>query len=153
DQLWSVLRAHAEWLAMSVLRLGSGTATFETEPPGRLRSEPSVFGASTGAEIFVELVRRAVSSEEAVYALGGEGCPINSGPAETLLSECSLSPAESELVTRSRGGTLGELLARGAEAEIASVIHGLSLLGVLDVLPPPEPVRGRAPTPPEVESA
>ena len=41
------------------------------EPPG-LRSEPSVFGASTGCEIFVELVRRAVSSE-AIAALGGEG--------------------------------------------------------------------------------
>ena len=33
------------------------TAQLELDPPGRLRSEPSVFAAATGAEIFVELVR------------------------------------------------------------------------------------------------
>jgi hypothetical protein len=144
DQLWSILRAHAEWIATSVLRLGGGTAQLEAEPPGRLRSEPSVFAAATGAEIFVELVRRAVAPDEAIEALGGEASRIGDGPAQSLLSECSLEPAELELVSRARGGTVGDLLARSPDVEIASVVHGLALLGVLDVLPAAE--RGRAST-------
>lgn len=141
DQLWSVLRAHAEWIATNVLRLAGGTAQLETEPPGRLRSEPSVFAASTGAEIFVELVRRAVSPDEAVEALGGDASRIGDGLAQALLSECALPPAELELVTRARGGTVGDLLARSPEPDIVSVVHGLALLGVLDVLPAAEPSR------------
>lgn len=141
DQLWSVLRAHAEWIATNVLRLAGGTAQLEPEPPGRLRSEPSVFAASTGAEIFVELVRRAVSPEEAVEALGGDASRIGDGPAQSLLTECALPPAELELVSRARGGTVGDLLARSPEPDIASVVHGLALLGVLDVLPAAEPSR------------
>ncbi|MBX3201748.1 MAG: hypothetical protein KF894_26660 [Labilithrix sp.] len=141
DQLWSALRAHAEWIATNVLRLAGGTAQLEAEPPGRLRSEPSVFAASTGAEIFVELVRRAVSPDEAVEALGGDASRIGDGPAQSLLSECALPPAELELVTRARGGTVGDLLARSPDPDIASVVHGLALLGVLDVLPAAEPSR------------
>ncbi|MBX3221931.1 MAG: hypothetical protein KF795_15550 [Labilithrix sp.] len=141
DQLWSALRAHAEWIATSVLRLAGGTAQLETEPPGRLRSEPSVFAAATGAEIFVELVRRAVAPEEAIEALGGEASRIGDGPAQSLLTECALPPAELELVSRARGGTLGDLLARSPDPDIASVVHGLALLGVLDVLPAAEPSR------------
>ena len=141
DQLWSALRAHAEWIATCVLRLPGGTAQLEAEPPGRLRSEPSVFAASTGAEMFVELVRRAVSPEEAIEALAGEDSRIDDGPMHSLLAECALPPAELDLVARSRGGTLGELLGRSVDAEIASVVHGLALLGILDVLPAPEPSR------------
>jgi DnaJ domain len=44
-------------------------------------------------------------------------------------------------VSRARGGTLGDLLTRSPDAEIASVVHGLALLGVLDVLPAAEPSR------------
>ncbi len=153
DQLWSALRAHAEWIAMGVLRLAGGTAQLEAEPPGRLRSEPSVFGASTGAELFVELVRRAVSPEEAVEALGGEESRIGDGPAPSLLTECALPPAELELVSRSRGGTIGDLLARSPDAEIASVVHGLALLGVLDVLPAAAPSRAAAADAVDAEAA
>ncbi len=144
DQLWSVLRAHAEWIATSVLRLPGGTAQLEAEPPGRLRSEPSVFAATTGAEIFVELVRRAVSPEGAIHALGGEDARIDYGPMRSLLAECVLAPAEVELVKRACGGTLGELLARSVDSDIASVVHGLALLGILDVLPAAEPGRSSA---------
>jgi len=153
DQLWSALRAHAEWIATCVLRLPGGTAQLEAEPPGRLRSEPSVFAASTGAEIFVELVRRAVSPEEAIEALGGEESRIGDGPAHTLLSECALPPAELDLVARSRGGTLGELLGRSVDGEIASVVHGLALLGILDVLPAPEPSRAVGAASADVDAA
>ncbi len=139
DQLWTTLRAHAEWIATSMLRLSSGTAQLEAEPPGRLRSEPSVFGASTGAEIFVELVRRAVSTDDAVEVLGGEASRIADGPMRSLLDECALAPAERELVARARGGTLGELLARSKDRELASVVHALALLGVLDIIPAVHP--------------
>jgi hypothetical protein len=141
DQLWSALRAHAEWIVTHVLRLTGGTAQLEAEPPGRLRSEPSVFGASMGCEIFVELVRRAVSSEEAIAALGGEGARIGDGAKSTLLSECALPPAEVELISRARGGTVADLLARSADHDIACVVHGLALLGVVDVMPAIEPSR------------
>lgn len=134
DQLWSVLRAHAEWIATATLCVSGGTARLEVEPPGRLRSEPSVFAATTGAEIFVELVRRAISPSEALAALGGEGSRIGDGPMQSLFGECALSPADVELISRARGGTVGDLLARSSDAEIASVVHALALLGVLDVL-------------------
>jgi hypothetical protein len=153
DQLWAVLRSHAEWIATSILRQGGGSAQIEAEPPGRLRSEPSVFGASTGAEIFVDLVRRAVAPEEAIEVLGGEGSRINDGPTASLLSECSLPPADAELVSRARGGTLGDLLARSADPESAAVVHGLALLGVLDVLPAAEPSRSAVSSSASIEAA
>lgn len=140
DQLWVALRAHAEWIATGVLRLGGGTAQLEAEPPGRLRSEPSVFGASTGAEIFVELVRRAVAPRDAIEALGGEASRLSEGHAYALLSECALPPQELELITRSRGGSVGDVLARAPEADVASVLHALHLLNVLDILPASDPL-------------
>ncbi|MBX3193243.1 MAG: hypothetical protein KF819_40035 [Labilithrix sp.] len=136
DQLWSILRAHAEWIAKTILRLPRGTAQLEPDPPGRLRGEPSVFGASTGAEIFVELVRRAVPVEEAVERLGGEGARIDAGANHGLLAECNLSPQDLDVLQRVRGGSLSDLLARHADHEIVAVIHALALLGIFDVVAP-----------------
>jgi hypothetical protein len=143
DQLWNVLRWHAEWIAGAILRLPAGTAQLEAEPPGRLRSEPSVFGASTGCEIFVELVRRAVAPDEAIDRLGGESGRIGDGPNQGLLAECSLPPQDLDLLSRARGGTIRDLLARAPDAEIASVLHALALLGVVDVVPAPDFVKAR----------
>jgi len=138
DQLWAVLRAHAEWIASAVLRLTRGTAQVEPDPPGRLRSEPSVFGASTGPEIFVDLVRRSVSPEEALERLGGQGSRIGDGASAGLLAECNLPPQELDLVSRARGGTIADLLARAPDPEIVAVVHALALLGVVDVVPAPD---------------
>jgi len=134
DQLWGVLRAHAEWIATAILRLPRGVGQLEPEPPGRLRAEPSVFGASTGASIFVELVRRAVPPDEAVGRLGGEASRIADGPNLGLLSECHLSASDLEVVARARGGSLGDLLVRSPDPEIAAVIHALALLGVVEIV-------------------
>jgi len=144
DQLWGALRAHAEWITAGVLRMTGGTALLEAEPPGRLRNEPSAFGASTGAEIFVELVRRTVTPDEAIAAMGGEGSRVADGPHQGLLAECALSPPELELLSRARGGSLRDLLARAPDAEIVSVVHALALLGVVEVVPAPDFQRGRA---------
>src|SRR6185436_1205523 len=58
DELWSVLRAHAEWLLAKVTDLSSGTASLEREVPQRLQAEPGVFGGATGAEVLLEMTRR-----------------------------------------------------------------------------------------------
>ncbi len=135
EQLWAVLRAHAEWIASVVCQLDGGTALLETEPPGRLRNEPSVFGAATGAEVFVELVRRAVSTPLAIDALGGDGARLSQGPRHALLAECALSAIELDLLARASGATVNDVIARAPDTEMASVLHALVLLGVLDVLP------------------
>ena len=133
DQLWPSLRSHCEWIATEVIRLNGGTAQLEAEPPGRLRSEPSVFGASTGPEIFVELVRRATPSEEALRLIGGENARIGVGPKAQLLAECNLTPPEVDLISRSRGATVGEILLR--DGELGAALHALSLLGVIEIVP------------------
>ena len=138
DQLWVVLRAHAEWIASSILRLPRGSAQLEPDPPGRLRGEPSVFGAATGAEVFVELVRRAVPSDDALERLGGEGARIGDGPNQGLLAECNLPQQDQDLLQRARGGTIADLLARAGDGEILTVLHALALLGIVEVVPAPD---------------
>jgi len=154
DQLWQVLRAHAEWIASAVLRLTRGTAQLEPDPPGRLRGEPSVFGAATGAEIFVDLVRRAVPHEDALERLGGESSRITDGPSAGLLAECNLPPQDLDLLHRARGGTVADLLARATDGEIVAVVHALALLGVIEVVPSPDFARRAEPRGvPDVEMA
>jgi hypothetical protein len=138
DQLWQVLRAHAEWIASVILRLERGTAQLEPDPPGRLRGEPSVFGAATGAEVFVDLVRRSVPVDDALASLGGEASRITDGPNHGLLAECNLLPQDLELLHRARGGSISDLLARATDGEIVAVVHGLALLGVVEVVPSPD---------------
>jgi CheY-like chemotaxis protein len=138
DQLWQVLRAHAEWIAGAILRLTRGTAQLEPDPPGRLRGEPSVFGAATGAEIFVDLVRRSVSLEDALDRLGGEGSRLADGPNHGLLAECNIPAQDVELLHRARGGSIADLLARATDGEIVAVIHALALLGIFEVVPAPD---------------
>jgi hypothetical protein len=153
DQLWQVLRAHAEWIASAILRLARGTAQLEPDPPGRLRGEPSVFGAATGAEIFVDLVRRAVPHEDALERLGGESSRLTDGPNHSLLAECNLPPQDLELLHRARGGSIADLLARATDSEIVAVVHALALLGVVEVVPAPDFARRDARTPPDAEMA
>src|SRR5262249_45426950 len=69
DDLWPVLRAHAEWVIGRALLEASGTCELEQEPPGRLKAEPSVFGGATGAEVLVETMRRVIQPEMALTRL------------------------------------------------------------------------------------
>jgi hypothetical protein len=153
DQLWPSLRAHAEWVATTVLRLSSATAQLEAEAPGRLRTEPSVFGGATGPSVFLELVRRAVGAEEALEAVGGVHTRIGDGPQQALLSECALAPAEIELLARVRGGTVGDLLARATDGEIVATLHALALLGVVELLVTLQGARGGEEAVPDAEIA
>ena len=132
DQLWPVLRAHAEWLVARALVVPRGTAIIEAEPPGRLKTEPNVFGAATGAAVFVEVVSRMIGAAEATEALGGARARLARGAREVLLTECGLSPPELELVDAAPGRALGDLALPDAEA--APMFYALALLGVIEPL-------------------
>jgi hypothetical protein len=134
DQLWPVLRAHAEWILGKAILVRGGTAHIEADPPGRLRNEPSVFGGSTGAEVMVEVVRRVIAPDDAVGRLGGTSSRITEGERSALLSECALDANERDLVARTRGSTLGEMLQSAPNPDFASVVYAVSLLGIVDVV-------------------
>jgi hypothetical protein len=144
EQLWPTLRAHAEWVLAHVLQMGEGRLVVEERPPGRLAGEPSVFGGSTGAEVFVELVRRIVSPADAIERLGGLGARLGDGRASALLVECALAPDEVARLRAATGGTLGEMLERAPEADLATVIYALVQLEVIEAIPS---IQGRSDDP------
>jgi hypothetical protein len=131
DQLWPVLRAHAEWVLSCAICAEKGTASFELNPPGRLKAEPSVFGGATGSEVLIEVVRRAVPAEVAVTRLGGGGTRLNEGARFDLLSECALPEAEQQWLNRSKGAKLDDALGSAPHAELAPVAYALVQLGVI----------------------
>jgi hypothetical protein len=134
DQMWPTLRAHAEWLFARALQTPGGRLVVEPQPPGRLGGEPSVFGGSTGAAVFVEVVRRIVPPAEAVERLGGLGSQVAEGSETRLLGECALDPAEVEQVHSATGRSIREVLDAAPEGDLATVIFALSQLGVLEIL-------------------
>jgi hypothetical protein len=134
EQLWPALRAHAEWLILSCALQTEGSIAREEEPPGRLKSEPSVFGGSTGAEVFIEFSRRLFAPDDALSAMGGGGSRLVEGASYSLLRECALSPEDEGLAHDAKTTPIGEVIARAPEPELASVFYGLSLLSVFDVL-------------------
>ncbi len=135
DDLWPVLRAHAEWIIARAVATDEGTCEFEQEPPGRLRAEPNVFGGATGAEVIVEIARRTFSPEGALARLGGPRARLEQGSRATLVAECALRPDEDEVVRAARGRTAGEILAH-VEPEIVNVLYVLAALDVFDVVVP-----------------
>jgi hypothetical protein len=147
DDLWPVLRAHAEWIIGRALASAEGTCELEAEPPGRLRAEPNVFGGATGAEVLLEAIRRVIPPDEARKRIGGPNARLAEGPRRQLLAECALSPEEEDLVRSAPGRAVGELLA-SSTPEIADVIYGLVALGVLEAL---TPARAAEPATPSVD--
>ncbi len=130
DQLWPVLRAHAEWILACAIGAERGAASFEVSPPGRLRAEPSVFGGATGSEVLIEVVRRSVPIESALGRLGGGDARIVEGPRWELLSECALPEVEQEWLGRAKGATIDEAMAH-ASAELLPMVYALVQIGVL----------------------
>lgn len=134
DELWPVLRAHAEWLLGRALLLQQGAAGLETDLPPRLSAEPAVFGGATGAEILIEVVRRVITPEVAIAAMGGPRVRITRGGTSRLLSECALPSAESQLVERASGLPLEEMLRQISSPDFASALYALVELGVLETM-------------------
>lgn len=134
DDLWPVLRAHAEWVLGRALLHEEGTCELSLEPPGRLKAEPNVFGGATGAEVMLESIRRVIPPEEALRRLGGPHARLAPGPRGQLLAECALAPEDEAPIRGAEGRTVGELLT--ASPELADVLYGLVQLGVLTALAP-----------------
>jgi hypothetical protein len=132
DQMWPMLRAHAEWLFARVLQTHPAHLTLEAQPPGRLAGEPSVFGGSTGASVFVEIVRRTVPSADAIERLGGLGTRVADGAEARLLGECALTPEE--LAEVHPGRSVGEMRDAVPDGDLPAVLLALSQLGVIDAL-------------------
>ncbi len=131
DALWNVLRSHAEWIIGRALNINRGAASVEKSIPARLEAEPAVFGGATGAEVFVEMVRRVIPPSEALQRLNGGSSRLQEGPTANLLSECALAPEDMNLVTTGLGGTVRELLS-GASPELASTLYALWELGIVE---------------------
>jgi hypothetical protein len=131
DQLWPVLRAHAEWILGRTTATETGMASFEVSPPPRLKTEPSVFGGATGAEVLIEVVLRTVPASVALERLGGERSRIIDGSRADLLAECALDAAEIDALERLKGATLAELAEN--PDQLAPTVYALVALQVLDV--------------------
>jgi hypothetical protein len=148
DELWSVLRAHAEWLLAKVTDLQGGAASLEREVPQRLQAEPGVFGGATGAEVLLEMTRRTAKPSDAIARLGGKDAVLAQGGARALLAECALNNAEQALASAVDGMTVGELTGRAGSDDFACVLLVLVELGILLAQG-----TSRRPAPPEPEPA
>jgi hypothetical protein len=159
DRLWEVLRAHAEWIVGRILLLQRGSCGFEREAPGRLKTEPGMFGGSTGAEVFVEVVRRVLDPAQAITLLGGPRARLAEGTAPKLLAESALAHNEEDLLTRIGGAArpVHELLdaVPPTNEDFAAALFALVALSVLESLPAgeiQEPDRPRGPDPLDEEA-
>ncbi|HYQ14591.1 MAG TPA: hypothetical protein VEQ58_02505, partial [Polyangiaceae bacterium] len=132
DELWPVLRWHAEWLIGRIAKLERGETGVEPEVPLRLATEPAVFGGATGAEVLVELVRRVSTPEASIALLGGADVRLGPGPSLSLLGECALGADETELVRSLTGVALSDVLARAQSKDFCSALLALVELGVLE---------------------
>ncbi len=136
DELWPVLRAHAEWLLGRTVSVERGSGDVESELPARLQSEPAVFGGTTGAEVLIETLRRVMSPESALHRLGGARARLASGQFRALLNECALTSQESNVVEHCAGKTVNQVLTEAGSSDFAAALYALTALGVLSTMAP-----------------
>jgi hypothetical protein len=129
DDLWPVLRAHAEWCLVKALREGVLRSRLLDELPARLGSEPSVFGGATGVEVFVDVVRRTLDERRALQRIGGRSATFEEGSATSLLHEAALDASEVEAVGHAAGGSAAGVL--DALDDGAALLAALVALDVL----------------------
>ena len=125
DDLWPVLRAHAEWLVGRIVLMTSGAVGLEADVPVRMQAEPAVFGGATGAEVLVEIVRRAVSPEDALQRLGGASTALQQGQNPALLGECAIVDAEADVVRSINDEAVGDILRRVGHKDFAAALYVL----------------------------
>lgn len=128
DQLWPVLRAHAEWLLGRMLA-SPKDVVWEATAPARVSKEPAVFGGAAGAEIFMDLVTRVLSARTAHRLLGAGTRRLGRGEYGALLGESALDPGVERRALSAAGADLNLVLER--EPDLLPVLLGLKQLGVL----------------------
>lgn len=128
EDLWPVLRGHAEWLLGRVL---SAPAAIVVEPeiPVRARDEPAVFGGAAGAEVFLEVLRRVVEPQLAFRALGSGHLKLGIGKNRALLPECGLTPALEQRVLAAAETDLA--LVRDRDPALLPILLGLHELEII----------------------
>lgn len=130
EDLWPVLRGHAEWLLGRIL-CAPASVVMEPEIPVRARDEPAVFGGAAGAEVFIEVLRRVIHPDVAFRALGSGTLKLGLGRNQMLLPECGLSP---ELAQRALAATEEDLpVIRTREPILLPILLGLRELGIVSM--------------------
>ncbi len=96
EDLWPVLRGHAEWLLGRILSAPAAVVV-EPEIPVRARDEPAVFGGAAGAEVFLEVLARRPTARGLPCARQRH-LKLGLGKNQNLLPECGLSPSPEQKV-------------------------------------------------------
>ncbi len=130
EDLWPVLRAHAEWTLARALASTSLCVREDNVPP-RLLEEPAVFGGAAGTETYLDVVRRVVTPDQALAALGGGERVLGQGVANSLLAEAALSAKDQQAVLDALGKPLEPI--KNRDARLLPILFGLTQLGVLTV--------------------
>lgn len=131
DELWNVLRAHAEWVLVRAMSDPAAIAEILPEVPERLASEPNVFGGATGVEVFVEVTRRAfdeASSRRIVEGLDGK---IVRGGADSLVHEAALDTPDLAFLDDAIGRSVTDVVA--AQPDFTAILVALLALDALRV--------------------
>ena len=130
EDLWPVLRGHAEWLLGRILS-APASVVIEPDIPVRARDEPAVFGGAAGAEVFLEVIRRVIHPDVAFRALGSGTLRLGLGKSQVLLPECGLSP---ELSQRALAATEDELpQIRARDPGLLPILLALRELGIVSM--------------------
>ena len=148
DDLWPVLRAHAEWIIGRALTLAPALGHLEREPPERLRAEPNVFGGAAGVEVYIEGVCRVLSATDALDRLGGGEAVLGEGPSMELLAESALTPEQLDRIRVGLGRRLSDVLDPNVSG-FEAVLFALTMLGIVDVRAPSR--RQASASPPEID--
>lgn len=128
EDLWPVLRSHAEWIMGRAL-VSEATTLFEKSVPARILEEPAVFGGAAGTEIYLETIRRIVPPKQAYSLLGAPEQVLSTGRHESLLGESALDQVDQQHVLEAVGKPIKHAMER--RPELMPVLLALTYLGVL----------------------
>ncbi len=128
EDLWPVLRSHAEWILGKALSSNAETQ-FEAKVPARILEEPAVFGGAAGTEIYLESMRRVLTPATALSLLGGESTVLGLGEYEALLGESALSADEQKDALMAVGRPVGPL--KLSAPSLLPILAALVELGIL----------------------
>lgn len=89
DELLPTLRAHAEWL-LGLILLTKSDVVRETLPTEKTADDASIFGGTTGAQVYVEAIQRIRTPAEAIERFGSGETWITLGSRTDLFAEAQL---------------------------------------------------------------